>query len=366
MHGIAKGTQSSSSNPVLQLISRQGGHLTDIYSGSYIIEALIDPTATSSTVQVASTPIDTTNDKLGDGRYVLATGATSGWDVGFHRAVVTYKLEAGGEDHLQVIPFEILTAMDWPDGGDSYTGYLSTFEAFRAGFATYGTDTVRDMHDIINAKSHMLERWTGHRFHPGYKSLYLNGDGVNELITSEPIIALDSLQWIWHDSSGEQAYTYEEYQYRVYNYYLDGEAGDDTRLYSTIEYLFDDGGEPFYREGRPPWRGSDLRVKATGVFGYTDVETDHRQTQTKIGKTPRPLAEVLGILLSRSLDDRLLQNPAGSMAGRIKSMRTRDQAISFFGNQDSSSLSGVPAFTGDPLLDIVIYRYCRTTDIIFA
>lgn len=366
MNGISKGTQSSIANPALQLISRQGGHLVDIYSGSYIIESLIDPTASTATTVVVSTAINTTTHKLSTGRYAILTGATSSWAAGHHRVVITYKLVAGGDDYLQIIPFEVLTAMDWPDGGASYVGYISTFEAFRAGFATYGTDSVRNMHDIINAKSHLLERWTGHQFHPRYKALYLNGDGTNELVTEEPIIAVGSLQWIWHGTQGEEAYTYETYQYRVYNYHLDGEAGNDTRLYSTMEFLFDDGGEPFYNEGRPPWIGSDHRVKVSGVFGYTDVETDYKQTQTKIGQTPKPLAEVVGILLNRSLDDRLLQNPGGAMLGRVKSMRTRDQAISFFGNQDSSNFAGIPVFTGDPLLDIVIYRYCRATNVVFA
>lgn len=366
MFGLAQGQQSGPDLPALQVFSRLRGNLVDIVSGSFYIDNLSNPTATAPAPVVSVTAINIVADKLGTGRFVIRTGSTAAWTVGSYRVVASFKQSAAGPTLRQVIPFEILTPVDWPYGGIEYVGYVSTFALYRGGFATYPTADIRLLHEIINLAGKDIEKWTGHTFRPQYGHRYLAGEGTNLIILDDPGIAVESLQWIWHTADGEDSWTYTSDQYWFHNHRLDGESGLDTRLLSTLEFLLDASGDPYVVTREAPWMGADKNLKMWGIFGYTDPEADFGASQHAIGETPRPLAEACAKLVAKRYEDRLTQNPASAMLGRIAQMKTRDQSIKFFSGKDSTSMAGIPVFSGDPLIDKDIARYCRLGRAVFV
>lgn len=158
MKGLTKGEQASTTNPVLQLLVRVGGFLTDIYSGTFRIDDVVAPAGTV-VARVASTPINTTTHRIGLGRYAVPSGATSSWVLGTHRVVYTYVLVAGGPTYTQVQEFELLSSSDWPVGYGFLT-YLSTRKAWQDGVAA---ETVGAA-EAPSATAHQVRlRRSGHR-----------------------------------------------------------------------------------------------------------------------------------------------------------------------------------------------------------
>ena len=228
MRGLAQGEASSSSNPVLQLFARSGELLADIYSGSYLIHDISDPTV-APVSKVVSTAIDTTADKLGTGRYLLATGDTTAWVPGTHRAVVTYQMTNGGRTYVQVIEFEILYATDWAIGS-LYIGYASTNRLLRDQIADIGS-LPQDLHRHIDRISRQIERWTKRSFEPQYRAVRHDGASSPILHLNNALIDLDKVQAIWKasDDGTEETYDYEGYMFQVYNRHLDGVVSPDDR-----------------------------------------------------------------------------------------------------------------------------------------
>jgi hypothetical protein len=353
MRGLAIGEVSSSSNPVLQLFARNGEYLTDIYSGSYVIQDITDPGA-NPVARVAATPIDTTNDKLGTGRYVLASGATTSWVEGTHRAIVTYQMTDGGPTHTQVIEFEVLNANDWAVGS-LFLGYASSARLIGDGYVEAGT-AARELHRHIDRVSRQVERWTHRSFEPQYRAIRHDGAPSPILHLSEAIIALEMVQAIWKDSSGaEQTYDYDPYLFQVYNRHLDGTLAPDDRHNPRI-----------VRKDNWIWPEGYGTVKVLGIFGWTDPLADFEDSRANIGKLPDDLVQVIGTLVSRYLDDPTYSDLSVHQPGKVKMMKTRDQSVSFGSTGSLIGTASTDSMTGDPMLDQVLVRFAPPISLRYA
>lgn len=334
MKGLAKGEQSTLANPRLQLIARSGGFLVDIYSGSYVIQ---DIRTGDPAEKVASQTIHTTNDRVGKGRYALKTGATADWSLGTHRAIVTFQLSASGSSHTQVVEFEILDPADWVTG-QGYIGYISTRKMLLDNITTLPKMSVQDMHRMIREYSQLITQWTGRMgFHPIYTTLKVDGSGTLQLLLDEAIIALDKI-------TDEEGTEYDATAYQVFNRHLNN--GPDDRYNPKVSRT-----DELWPEGRQ-------NVWIAGVFGFTDPEpAEDTSEQVSIGYTPEELGRIIGVLINRRIEDPQLTDPTVASPGSVRSMRTRDQAITLGGAAASSDGQG--SMTGDPLLDQLLVRFAR-------
>uniref|UniRef100_A0A6H1Z7N9 Uncharacterized protein n=1 Tax=viral metagenome TaxID=1070528 RepID=A0A6H1Z7N9_9ZZZZ len=350
MRGLAQGEQSTAETPVLQLLVRSGELLTDLVSGTYRIEDIHDPTAVP-VVKVLEAPIDIVTQKLSTGRYVILTGATAAWSYGTHRAICSYKLSAAGRTYYQVIEFEVLNPTDWPVSR-SYVGYASTAKLIGDGYVG-ATTTPQSLHRHVARISRQIEQWTGRFFDARYQARRLDGAPDATLHRmAVPLIALELVQCIYKTSENvEQTYDYDSSLIQVYNRHLDGLLSPDDRERPRIVRL-----------DSLPWPNDQASLKVTGVFGYTDPELSDGDDRTGIGQTPDILVQVVGSLLYRYLQDPTLSNPTVQQASNLKSMKTRDQAVTF-GVSDQGFVSFM---TGDSTLDRILIQLSAPPSLAYA
>jgi len=364
MRGLTQGEQSSASWPVLQFFCRQGGKLADPVLASFTIEDIRSDGVAPATL-VGPTILGA-GDKLGTGRYALATGATAVWSLGTHRVVVTYKLAAAGPDIKQVIEFEILDEVDWAHGGGEYIGYLSTRQAYRDDHAAAG-DTTAMLHREICQASKQIEFWTARCFHPEYRSVYVGGNGTEWLLPNEPIICIEQIAWTHRDSDDaevEEVVQDSSYECKAMTH-LDGERGRDGRIFVGIELMDSWRSSNVRASASTVWSDPSRAYKITGVFGYTDGIWMPGEHLTGMGETPRDLARVVGAMVYRALEDANLQAPFGGGIGGVSMIKTRDQTIKWGASADGvAGFGGV--FTGDSELDRIIHRYVAPTRITVA
>jgi len=349
MKGLAAGEQSNTDRPILQLFCRDAGFLADFDSGTFIVEDV--STGTPSTVVATTTFI--AGHKLGTGRYAITTGDTASWNQGYHRAVCTYKMSATGQDYVQVIPFEILNAADWPTGM-AYSGYISTRQAQDDSFIDITETTLTIAQRYINRISRQIEMWTRRFFEPRFMCYKRSGQNDPTLLIDEAIIAIEDIYAVWQTTSGSDTYKFEQYLYKVFNRHLDGYFAEDDRHNPRI-VLTDVDGDIVDSSGWS-WPYGNQNIELRGVFGYTETELDPSNGNVIVGQTPMDIAAAVGALLYRYVEDPTLSNPAIIRPGAVKSMRTRDQSISFGG--DSSGSTAPSDLSGDPLIDAILVKYC--------
>lgn len=355
MRGLTKGEQSSASNPVLQLFARSGGFLADIYSGSFRVDKLVDPTAAPAIV-VAVTPFVAGTHRVGIGRYAIATGATTSWDVGSYRAVCTYKMTSGGPTYTQVIDFELLDPADWPVSAQ-YVGYISTRQAYTDAYTTTTATTRQTLHRLICEASYSIEQWTKRWFDPRYLCLKVDGYESEILLLQSPIIAVEDIYAVWKTTSGEQTYKFEQYLYKVYNRHLRGYLEQDDRRNPHLELV--DVTDTVVQVSGFTWPYGNQNLECRGVFGYTDPEIDPAAGDVSIGRTPLDLARACGALVYRRIQDPTMSDATIWSSGSIRSMRTRHQAVTFGGGGGggggASSFAG--DLSGDPYVDAILAKY---------
>ena len=348
MRGLATGEQSSSSNPILQLFCRSAGFLADLDNGTFLIEDIHDPDAAASTV-VASTPF-AAGHKLGTGRYVIPTGATTLWSQGTHRAVCTYQMAAGGPTYKQIIEFEVLDEVAWPTGF-AFKSYVSTRQCIADGVvgASYSLTTAQRFLDL---GADQIEQWTGRHFEPRYLHVVREGQEHPTLFLNEAIIALEDVYSIWQTTSGTDTYKYEQYLYKVFNRHLDGYTAEDDRYRPRLTLTAVDG--VVAKVTNFAWPSGNQNIQLRGVFGFTDPMPDYAAGQVNIGRTPNEIAYVNALLLSRFARSFDMGDMGIHQPGRVKSARTDQQAIAFASNSGSSAFS-TPS--GDPIIDNILRKY---------
>lgn len=359
MRGLTVGETSTDTNPVLQLYTRSGEFLADPVEATYQIDDIRDPSAAPIS-QVSPTALDLTaapvGQKLGTGRFYLPSTDTSGWSTGTHRAVVQYRMVAGGRLYTQIILFEVLDAGDFFTGS-SYVGYVPTRRLYQDGLYSLAGTLPERLHLSINQASLQLEAWTQRFFEPRYMQQRIDGTQQSRLFLRHAIIALDKLEQLDRNTDGFDATsTIDAGDYKVYNRHLDGLLNPDDRDNPILAIAQDIGmldKTSYVTAGAFPSGRGNLLV--SGVFGYTDPEP--QSGRVLIGNTPLELSRIITALVERATTDPSMSSLATQNPGSVKSYKTRDQAIAFFGDASSSTSYG--GWTGDPMLDQAILRFAK-------
>jgi len=359
MKGIVQGQESSAANPVLVLLVRSGQFLTDIVAGTYKIDAITGDTAVElvpeTAINIAAVGIGG-GQRLLEGQYVILTGPTASWGLGTHRAVLTYQLAAGGTTYTQVTEFEVISSSDWVSC-QQFVSYASTRNLIREKIVKASTP-IATLHRATNRVSVLLEQLCRRCFEPRFMTYELDGTGNQFLFLPDAIIALHDVELVDVFLNETQS-TYDRTSYLVYNRHLSQPgAGGDDRYNPKIERVLWSVSRTMWSEGMPvkvgyyPWPEGRKNVRVVGVFGFTDPDP-HADAGTTLGHTPEDLTAIVGALVARQLanprfDDVLVHQP-----GRLRSAKTRDQAVSLSGG--STGLYG--SATGDPLIDQMLVRF---------
>jgi len=252
-------------------------------------------------------------------------------------------MTAGGPTHTQVIEFEVLDSGDWVSG-NNFISYASTRRLI--GDEYIGpTAGIQKIHRYLDKVSRQIEAWTHRWFEPRYMIFRMDGPSGIRLFFQEAIIALEKVQSVWTNSNNtEEAYDYDNYIFDVYNRHL------------SAPHLDDRGNPKIVRTDGVGWPCGEKSVKITGVFGYTDPVNDPHNADVQLGITPNDLIPVVGTLITRQLADPTMSNPLAQYPGLVKSMKTRDQQVSFFGATGSTRpIKSEP--TGDPFVDGILAKY---------
>ena len=366
MRGLSKGEECTANNPVLQLFVRSGAFLVDPVSATFYIENVTYPDNSPSVV-VALTPfdLDPTGEgghRLGIGRFYIPTGTTASWSHGTHRAVCKYILEAGGQEYTQVVEFEILNAACAPVG-QGYVGYVATRDLYRDGYAVSSVTQPWQLHPHIKRISMDLEFQLGRFFEPRFVQYKLDGSADYTLFLNEAIIAVEDVSYISRDSDGVESYTaYGHGAYRVTNRHLDGLYVPDDRhnpmILSTTDIVT---GDILTGPGYT-WPAGKQNLMVSGVFGFTDP--DLGADGTLIGHTPYEFVQVIGTLVSRSIEDPALTSLATWQPGLVKSYKTGKQQIQFYGASGNVDYS--EGITGDQLLDRLLQRFVAPSNLSYV
>jgi hypothetical protein len=354
MQGLTKGEQSNATNPILQLYVRQEGHLVAPYSANYTIENLRNPDMPVTTV-VNMTNVDLVVDKLGTGRFVINSGPTTSWACGTYRAVCKYKLVDGGREYVQVIKFEVLDSVNYPTGQD-YKGYVTTRSLYEKGIAGFADTPPENLHPAIMQAAHYLETQLKRFFEPRYVEYFIDGSGKRVLPLEEAIIAIEEVAEV--DKLSDNTYDAKAYGtdgYEVFNRHLNGLLQPDDRHNPQLHTISDFVNGRYNLGFLWPAGTKNLRIK--GVFGYTDPSI--RDDGTLIGNTPQEIEQACCILISRDLEDALLEDPSAQRPGLVKKFKTRHQVIEFYGASGNVNYAG--GITGDPLLDQKLLAFASPT-----
>lgn len=358
MRGLAKGEQSTGTNPVLQLFTRQGGLLQDMVEGTFTIDDVRNPDV-SPAARVTSTSfnldtVDLGGHKVSTGRYYITTGPTADWAFGTHRAVCRFRMETGGREYVQEVLFEIVNPTLYPTGS-LYTGYAATRDLYRDEFFGISTMPPEKLHGHIRRVSKQLEGLTQRFFEPRFVDQRISGDGRPVLFLNEAIIALDSAGAVKREGSPvvETVSSYSPDGFAVFNRHLDGLENPDDRDNPKLEVARDDISG--YAVSGWRWPSGDRNLSIKGVFGFTDPEPE--SDGVLIGHTPDEFIQIIGTLVGRFLEDPSLSSPATWSPGKIKMYKTRDQQIQFYGASGNVNYAG--GITGDGMIDQMLLRFLK-------
>lgn len=355
MRGIVKGEVSNTANPLLQLFCRSSQLLADMHSGTYLIE---DITGGSPVTRASGSFVALTH-KLGTGRYLIPTGATSAWTVGTHRLKCSYKLTDTGPTHTQVEFFELLDDSEFATSLGFIT-YLTSKQALADGLVA-GTTAALQRHMMEAAR--LIEEWTGNWFEPRYLTHKLEGDKKKALYMDVPIIAIELVETVSKDSSGnETRYPWNAAYWRAYNRHLDGYSEEDDRYNPKIELIMADPAECASNTSYLDWTWpyGQQNAEITGVFGFTDPAPDIAAPNMSLGIQPYELRRIMTAVMLRISEDYALQSPTTQQGGRVKKYKSRHQSVEFFGASGSGNQYG--SMSGDPLIDQLLVRLCRATN----
>lgn len=356
MRGLAKGEQSTDINPVLQLFTRQGEYLTDIFDGSFVIEDVrspdVDPITRVTSTTINTDEISLGGYKLGLGRYYIPTGATTAWAYGTHRVICTYRMVDGGRVFTQELLFEVLNPALY-SAGSLYMGYAATRDLYRDEFFDILGTPPEKLHAHIRRVSYQLEGLTQRFFEPRYVDQRISGDGRPVLFLDEAVVAIESAGSVSYDDGIETISPYTNGAFSVYNRHLDGLLNPDDRDNPRLDVTRDDiAGYPV-RGWR--WPTGDRNLSIKGVFGFTDPEPN--SDGVLIGHTPDEFVQIIGTLTGRHMEDPNMSSPATWQPGRIKMYKTRDQQIQFYGASGNVDYSG--GITGDAMMDQLLLRFIK-------
>jgi hypothetical protein len=347
---LARGATLSPTNPVLDLWVLIGGALTDIYALAFQIFDL----STGTAVQVFPTPSGQQSvnvsgaEHLQTGRYTGTWTVGGGENLGLHRIIWYVTAVQGGPVVQYQQDFDVLTA------GLSLKGpaYCLLSDVRAEGFAATDVSDVRAL-ATIKKVSALIERWTRRFFEPRYKNVTIDGAAGPSLWLQDPIIALDSASI---DGSLIDKTTYQVFNRHITEGLTTPDDRDNPRVTFTrltrVLNQVNIADRPFVN--RQIWWPGPRNVALSGLFGFTDPDADY-----PAGVTPELIKQVCLTLFARNYFLANSDDAADAAnAGRVKSIRTRDQSIDY--GPTRAELAGASAgeFSGDPDIDAIISQYC--------
>ncbi len=350
MPGVALNEAVSPANPRLFFAYQALGLLTDVAELKFSVRD-VEHDAT----RVIETDVDLTGDRLGYGRYAptfTPTGA-DGWCVGTHEILWKYRLTLAGTQYQCRQHFEVLDPTFFA-GGASYIGYADTF--ILKNTATFSALDTWQLHNLIDSASRQIESLTGRFFEPRYLEMELSGDGTQRQLLSHPIIGLDSASEVGV-GPGNSLFEIDRTGLRIYNRHLGGLLDPDDRSNPKIEFASD---PPFGAVFAGTFYKGNLNIALHGVFGYTDPDG------SPTGCVPKILTRAIGIFAARENLDPFGQDMSTSQPGRIKSAKTRDQAITFATGEGATGAATIGAITGDRSIDDFLIGLMRPPEARFV
>lgn len=332
MLALARGQTSDCAFPALVLTTREAGELAAATEVSFQIwdwsnglsPTLAYPSSGRQQVDLADCP---DGDKLEDGQYVARWTVPALATVGRHELRWFYKLSPSGPEQVGTLDF-VVQAL-----------YASVQQMRDEGVSeTLIDDTA--LQARLELCSTLIEEWTGRWFYPRRLALTLDGSGGSIIQLGVPIISIARVRTLYYDWDTLETEDFEEDSLRVYNRHLTQYLLDpDDRNNPKLEWMHSGG---VFTRG-------NQNIEVSGVFGYTDPDG------SPTGKTPRLINHVCKLLCVRELPKlgNVESRDESMLRGRVTSLRTRDQQITF-----NATKAGV-GWTGDPAIDTIIARYRR-------
>jgi hypothetical protein len=344
MPGVSLNETINCNNPLLQFFYQANGKLANVAELSFSVQDLTD-----NTEKVASTVVNL--DLCADGGLRLSTGRyaasfstdSSTWNKGTHQITWSYKPTATDATVTWRQKFEVLDNVKFPTGR-GYRNYANSKDLIDNS-AFLGCE-VSQIQEALRDASELIENYTGRLFDPTYIDARYNGTKSHAIPLGLPIIGIESVELM----SGNDVHAEIDLDSLViYNRHLaTGLTDPDDRANPRIEFV-----TSLSTEGYPLLQSSFYygrqSIRIVGVFGYRDYDG------SPAGIRPRRLARVASILALRQIQDPFGVDVAVSQPGRIRSARTRDQAITFASGKDG----GIGPLTGDRTVDDVLLAYMR-------
>jgi hypothetical protein len=207
----------------------------------------------------------------------------------------------------------------------------------------------------ISRCSQLIDRWTGRSFEPKEKTLLIDGSGGSILQIGPAIISISEVRVLGQSSlyimSSDEPIDLD--QIRVYNRHLTEELTDpDDRNNPKIQWLAFEGSRRMPEVAPIAYFPRGVQnIQVTGVFGYTDPDGSPE------GKTPDLISYACMQMVVADLPKLgdVEARDEQSMRGRVTSLRTRDQSITW--SAVSSKQAG--AWTGSQAIDNILASYRR-------
>lgn len=357
MTAIARGATSSATTPLLDIWTTDGQLVDDPDPGTLtftIVDLSTEEKEATPVVVIGPVTVDLTDDRIGSSttpHFAASFTLDASEPTGAHE--IRWVWELGGVPFTWAMRFDVLKGI--PRGLGTGWGLVSDLRA--EGFAASDVSDVRLLKLLAEQRA-FVERVTGQFFEPRHLSMKIDGTDSRDLLLGHPIIALDLVQvgdtLLDIDPSSAAL--------AIYNRHLrEGLLDPDDRWVPRIAIpglptlAFDDAQATVYQNanlaylpGRFP--ANPQIVTVSGLFGYTDPDG------SPFGKTPDAARRALYLLVQRHLPKLACTDEVfdARMAGRVSSLRTRDQSITY-----AVTSQGEGGMTGDLEIDRLLYPFMR-------
>jgi len=331
--GIVLGDSSSATNPLLPFFYQASGFLADVDTITFNVYA-----ATAFNTSVANG----SGTKISTGYYVaILDPSAANLKPGAHDIVWSYQVASGDPVKKVSYSFEVLSELYFRPGLP-YQAYASSTDRLLTRIK------MEERQSALLWASLEVERITSRHFFPAYRELQVSvRPKSSTLWIDQPIVGLYGIDVLTENTvTGETtAYAMNNNYLRVFNRHLNGMLSPDDRQNPKIQFA--STGSPTEGYAPPQFAKSNLGLLIKGVFGCTDPGGP-------FGQVPPGIQEVVAHLAARRAGaSGYSADPFLNQPGRIKSAKTRDQAVTF-----DTTRSRNAVLTGDPRLDAILEGYC--------
>jgi hypothetical protein len=338
MPGVALDEAVGCDNPLLQFFYQSNGRMADVAELKFSIRDVPNQAnrITDQTVNVTD-DCGSGGQRLGLGRYAAAfTPTAPTWKVGTHEIAWKFKAAATDPERSWRQRFELLDPVDFPTG-QGFRAY--TDSAVLRESSDFSACSYTQLHRTLLEVAERIDRLTGNIFEPRFIDTRYNTTNAGALPFYHPIIGISKVDFV-AGGPAESLLSIDLDDLLIYNRHIaSGLLEPDDRQNPRIEFATS------HMPGEPSFQGQFLygrqSVAIAGVFGYTEFDGG------PIGRRPLLLERAANILSGRLLSDPFGVDVFMSSPGRVRSARTRDQAVTYGG----ASEGAVGALTGDRIID---------------